>query len=56
MVSRIFARLSPAFVAKTPAMFGWRPISEVRKLARFFFQHELQDGSILVEDTMLTVN
>ena len=34
---------------KTPAIFGWRPISEVRKLARFFFRHELQDGSILVQ-------
>ena len=59
MVSRIFARLSPAFVAKTPAMFGWIPISEVRKLARFFsffFRHELQDGSILVQDPMLMVN
>ena len=31
-------RLSPAFVAKTPAMFGWRPISVVWKLARFFFR------------------
>ena len=31
------ANLSPAFHAKTPAMFGWWPISEVRRLARFFF-------------------
>ena len=56
MVFRIFARLSQAFVAKTPAMFGWRLISEVRKLVMFFFRHELQDGYILVEDTMLMVN
>ena len=47
--------LSPAFVVKTPAMLGWRPISEVMKIASFF-RHELQDGSILVEDTMLMVN
>ena len=56
MVSRIFARLSPAFLAKTPAKCYVRLETDFRskETHQGAFRHELQ--SILVQDTMLMSN